>query len=161
MEREPDTSATSPSYRLKRGKQMSSHGPTRRVMKNSSGRVARAGGPALHFILVPQKWVPRSCVLCKGGNHELMRKGGFVSSDKGCVGIVATRPCKQRKDGAPAALVMPTGSKAGPPADSFPGTPCLASFARHGSPESRPRVLGESTMQLACWPPQQASPHVP
>jgi hypothetical protein len=76
----------------------------------------KAGGPALHFILVPQKWVPRSCVLCKGGNHELMRKGGFVSSDKGCVGIVATRPCKQRKDGAPAALVMPTGSKAGPPA---------------------------------------------
>jgi len=35
-----------------------------------------------------------------------------MPSDNGCVGCIATRPCKQRKDGAPAVLVMVTRSKA-------------------------------------------------
>jgi hypothetical protein len=41
---------------------------------------------------------------------------GFCAEPEGCVGSIATRPCKQRKEGAPTVLVMAAGSKAGPPA---------------------------------------------
>src|SRR6266567_4450639 len=48
-----------------------------------------------------KQWGARSFAqFAKGGNRERIHNG-FVQKGQNCVGRIATRPCKKRKDGAP------------------------------------------------------------
>ena len=57
---------------------------------------------------------PSFAQLAKGGNHERMPKRVLCGAGKRCVGSIATRPCQERKDGAPS--VPEREGKTGPPA---------------------------------------------
>ena len=51
----------------------------------------------------------------KGGSLERRRNGACADSAKTRVGSIATRPCQERKDGAPSGqMAYTTSSKGGP-----------------------------------------------
>ena len=51
---------------------------------------------------------PSFAQFAKGGNHERIRNVVCAEQTNSCVGSIATRPCKKRKDGAPSVEMAPT-----------------------------------------------------
>jgi hypothetical protein len=77
-----------------------------------------------------------------------------VRSDKFCVGSIATRPCKLRKDGAPAVLVMGIGIKSW-------ATRHVEEYAEESWMQSEPLLLADAAGTVAvgyCQQPFDGTP---
>jgi len=83
------------------------------VLQFSNSFVWQCGGVAWAFDradITNIVGAPSSAQFAKGGNHGRIRDV-FVQKDKACVGGIAARPCKKRKDGAPSARMVQTEIK--------------------------------------------------
>ena len=56
----------------------------------------------------PSGCPPSFAQFAEGGNHDRIRNAVGAEGTKSCVGSIATRPCKKRKDGAPPAQMAHT-----------------------------------------------------
>ena len=56
----------------------------------------------------PSGCPPSFAQFAEGGNHDRLRNAVGAEGTKSCVGSIATRPCKKRKDGAPPAQMAHT-----------------------------------------------------
>jgi hypothetical protein len=111
------------------------------------GRVAQA----FDFLLRQfRQWMPRPCVLCKSlplslskGGYRCCRYKGFaLSTNPSCVVWCGSRPCKERKDGAPTASLVSARQK-----------------ARATRPKYRPGRCSRARRGRAVWHHQLRLPH--
>ncbi len=59
---------------------------------------------AFDFSGTTKQWgAPSFAQFAKGGNRGRIHNGILCRRGENCVGRIATRPCKERKDGAPSA----------------------------------------------------------
>jgi hypothetical protein len=83
---------------------------------NQCGKpIAWRVAPPFCFLPVPELWVPRPCVLCKGG-YDAVCTGLFLMPRLRRYKHLWFPPfANNAKDGAPAVLVVSARSKTGPP----------------------------------------------